>query len=138
MGIPLHYRPFDKEFEFQTSRSSGPGGQHVNKTETRVELRFHVGHSEALSEEEKQKIKEKLSRRINSEGYLQVFAQEYRSQKQNKELAIHRFYHYLEEALKTRKKRIRTKPTKKAVEKRLQGKKVVSQKKATRGKVDYH
>lgn len=138
MGIPLHYRPFDKEFEFQTSRSSGPGGQHVNKTETRVELRFHVDQSEALGEEEKQKIKEKQARRINSEGYLQVFAQEYRSQKQNKELAIRRFYNYLEEALKTRKKRIRTKPTKKAVEKRLQGKKAVSQKKATRGKVDYH
>lgn len=95
-----------------------------------------MDRSEALSIEEKQSIKEKQARRINSEGYLRVFAQEYRSQTRNKELAVRRFYHYLEESLKTRKKRVKTKPSKKAVEKRLQGKKAISKKKALRGRVD--
>ena len=127
---------FEKEFEFQTSRSSGPGGQHVNKTESRVELRFNVDQSELLSEEEKALIREKQGRRINQEGILQVFAQEYKSQKQNKDLAIKRFFHYLGESLKKTKKRVATKPSNKAKEKRLDLKKRQSEKKALRGKID--
>ncbi len=138
MNSPLYTRNFEKEFEFQTSRSSGPGGQHVNKTETRVELRFNVDQSELLSEEEKALIREKQGRRINQEGILQVFAQEYKSQKQNKDLVVKRFYHYLAESLKKTKKRVATKPSKKAKEKRLDLKKRQSEKKALRGKIDKH
>jgi ribosome-associated protein len=133
---PLPYRPFDKEYEFQTSRSGGPGGQHVNKTETKVELRFHVDNSQLLSDEEKEMIKEKQRQRINNDGFLQVFAQEYRSQRQNKELAIKRFFHYLSESLKKKKKRLPTKPSKQAVEKRIKGKKKLGEKKVMRGRVD--
>lgn len=134
---PLKYRPFENEFTIQTSRSGGPGGQNVNKVETKVELRFNVEASQLLSEEEKDKIKEKLKRRITNEGDLQVFAQENRSQQKNKELAKKRFYQYLETALKKKKKRIATKPSKKAKDKRIKAKKKRSEKKATRGKIDY-
>lgn len=134
---PLQKRPFEQEFTLQTSRSGGPGGQNVNKVETKVELRFNVDDSELLSEEEKEKIKEKLKRRITNDGDLQVFAQEYRSQQKNKELAQKRFYQYLESALKKKKKRLATKPSKKAIEKRIQAKKKKSEKKAMRGKINY-
>jgi ribosome-associated protein len=133
---PLAFRPFEKEFEIQTSRSGGPGGQHVNKTETKVELRFHVDRSGLLSEEEKALVKEKQKQRINSDGYMQVFAQEYRSQRQNKDLAVKRFLHFLSESLKKKKKRVSTNPSKQAVEKRLKGKKKHSEKKAMRGKIN--
>ena len=110
--IAIANRPFSREYFFITSRSSGPGGQHVNKTETKVELRFHVEESKLLSETEKQQIKEKLKHKINTEGFLQVFAQEYRSQKRNKELAEKRFLQYLLKALAVQKKRIPVKPSK--------------------------
>lgn len=137
MDKPLNNRPFEEEYEFQTSKSSGPGGQHVNKTETRVELRFHIDSSSLLTNEEKERIKQKLGRRINENGYLQVFAQEYRSQLQNKKMAEKRFYQYLHEALKKRKKRIPTKPSKKSIEKRIHAKKKQSEKKAERARIRY-
>ena len=92
---PLISRPFEKEYIFITARSSGPGGQHVNKTETKVELRFNIENSGLLTDNEKEILKEKLKRRINNEGYLQVFAQEYRSQIRNKQLTEKRFYKYI-------------------------------------------
>lgn len=128
-------RPFSKEYIFFTSRSSGPGGQHVNKTETKVELRFHVEGSHLLSETEKQQIKEKLKHKISSEGFLQVFAQEYRSQKKNKELAEKRFLQYLLKALAVRKKRIPVKPSKIMIEKRLKAKKINAERKVNRTKL---
>lgn len=134
--IALINRPFEKEIEFHTSRSSGPGGQHVNKTETRVELRFHVENSQLLSETEKIRIKEKLKHKINTDGYLQIFAQEYRSQLRNKELAQKRFFQYLLKALAVKKKRIPSKPTKKMIEKRIQRKKHRAEKKILRSKIN--
>ena len=130
-------RPFEREYFFQTSRSSGPGGQHVNKSETKVELRFYVDGSELLSDEEKEVIKSKLANKITVEGFLQIFAQEYRSQLKNKELAEKRFYHYLARALKKKKKRIPTKPSKQAREKRLTKKRQMAEKKARRTKIDF-
>jgi ribosome-associated protein len=135
MLIPFTDRPFEKEYFFNTSRSSGPGGQHVNKTETRVELRFHIDNSDLLSDEEKLTIKYKLKNRINAEGYLQIVVQEYRSQFKNKLLAEQRFFELLIFAMRKTKKRKPTTIPRKAKESRLQAKRIVSEKKMNRGKI---
>jgi ribosome-associated protein len=132
---PLRNRPFESEYLINTSRSSGPGGQHVNKTETRVELRFHIDGSQLLTDEEKELIKEKQKRRINDEGYLMVHAQEHRSQLMNRQLAEKRFFQYLTQSLRRSKKRIATKPSKQSVEKRILAKKIRSEKKSQRAKI---
>lgn len=129
-------RHFEKEFQFFTSRSSGPGGQHVNKTETKVELRFHVENSNILSGDEKELLKEKLKNKINNEGYLQIFAQEYRSQVKNRELTEKRFYQYLSKVLKKKKARVKTKPTIKSMENRIRAKKRIGEKKTKRIRID--
>ncbi len=123
MSGKVRSRPFGKEFRFNTSRSSGPGGQHANKVETSVELRFDVQNSELLNQEEKERLLEKLSSKITKEGELIITAESKRSQVKNKEIAVEKFYTTLEKALKKRKKRKPTKPTKAAKEKRLQKKK---------------
>ncbi len=133
---PIINRPFEKEYNIHTSRSSGPGGQHVNKTETKVELRFHIENSALLTDEEKKILTEKLKRRMNADGYLLVYAQERRSQLMNKRLAEKRFYQYLVQALKPRKKRVPTKPSKQAIEKRITSKKIKADKKIQRAKIE--
>ncbi|HEY4650999.1 MAG TPA: alternative ribosome rescue aminoacyl-tRNA hydrolase ArfB [Pontibacter sp.] len=130
--MEIQERDFEKELQFQASRSGGAGGQNVNKVATKVELRFHVASSEQLTEEEKAMIQEKLAKRINNEGYLQVVCQEERSQLQNKELCIARFYELLRQALTRQKKRKATKPTRASVRQRLESKKKQAQKKANR------
>jgi ribosome-associated protein len=135
MLIPFTERPFDKEYFFNTSRSSGPGGQHINKTETRVELRFHIDNSELLSDDEKQTINYKLKNRINAEGFLQIVVQEYRSQFKNKQLAEKKFFELLILAMRKTKKRRPTAIPKKAKEKRLQSKRIISEKKMNRGRI---
>jgi len=135
MLIPFNERQFEKEYFFNTSRSSGPGGQHINKTETRVELRFHIDNSELLSDDEKLTIKYKLKNRINAEGYLQIVVQEYRSQFKNKQLAEQRFFELLILAMRKTKKRRPTAIPRKAKEKRLLDKRIVSERKMNRGKI---
>lgn len=132
---PLRNRPFESEYQINTSRSSGPGGQHVNKTETKVELRFHINSSKLLTDEEKELIQIKQKRRINDEGYLIVHAQEHRSQLMNRQLAEKRFFQYLTQSLIRRKKRIATKPSKQSIEKRILAKKIRSEKKSQRAKI---
>jgi ribosome-associated protein len=105
----LKDRPFDREFEFRTSRSGGKGGQHVNKTETKVELIFHVAKSQLLSTEEKGVVLNKLSSRINEAGELLLGSSQHRSQLANKEHVVKKFYALLEKALVKEKKRIPTK-----------------------------
>ena len=124
-----HFWP---ELQVQTSRSSGPGGQNVNKVESRVELRWHVATSYLLSDEQKQTIQEKLAGQLTAEGYLLVTAQESRSQLRNKETALQKLHELLQKALHRPKPRRPTRPSRGAVRKRLEEKKRHSEKKANR------
>jgi len=120
------------ELKFRTSRSSGPGGQSVNKVSTKVELLFDVWSSMTLLQRQKEIISEKIKNRINSEGVLQISCRETRSQLKNKEIAMERFFQLLEEALKPIKKRKPTKPSTASKERRLKTKKIKSEKKDKR------
>ncbi len=124
------------EISFRFSRSGGPGGQNVNKLETKVELLFDVANSAGLTEEQKQRILTREKNRIDSEGILSVTAQESRSQSANREAAVEKFIAILAGALAKRKKRIRTRASKASREKRIEGKKRRGRTKQTRGRVD--
>ncbi|MDA3880285.1 MAG: alternative ribosome rescue aminoacyl-tRNA hydrolase ArfB [Prolixibacteraceae bacterium] len=130
----LNSRRFDNEFVFSASRSSGPGGQNVNKVNSKVELRFNVANSSLLSNLEKHKIAERLKNRINSDNELIITAQSERSQLKNKEKAIDKFYQLISMALQKSKNRKPTRPTRSSVEKRLTKKKRLSEKKSLRKK----
>ncbi|SHI35492.1 ribosome-associated protein [Hymenobacter daecheongensis DSM 21074] len=123
---------FLPEVQFQTSRSSGPGGQNVNKVESRVELRWRLAESALLSDEQKQMLLQKLASRLTAEGELLVVAQEDRSQLRNKETALLKFHQLLLKALHKPKARKATKPSKGAVRQRLESKKKHGEKKANR------
>jgi len=125
------------ELTFRTSRSSGAGGQHVNKTETKVEVLFDISASAGLTDEEKLMIQSRLASRINDEGVLQLTSQKSRSQFSNKEDGIERLRVLLEKALIPKVKRKRTKPSKEAIEERLADKKQNAEKKQTRRKPDF-
>jgi ribosome-associated protein len=128
----LMQRHFEQEYFFITSRSSGPGGQNVNKTETKVELRFHIENSTLLNKEEKELLLHRLKLKINAEGFIQIVVQEKRSQLANKQIAIEKFYAFFSIALKKRKKRIAGKPSPASVKRRLITKKYISKKKELR------
>ncbi|MCC2545988.1 aminoacyl-tRNA hydrolase [Hymenobacter sp. BT175] len=128
---------FLPELQFQTSRSSGPGGQNVNKVESRVELRFSVPNSQLLTEEQKQVLLEKLASRLTTENELLVVAQEDRSQLRNREIVLRKFHDLLLKALHKPKARKATRPSKGAVRKRLESKKKQGEKKANRGRLDF-
>ncbi len=124
------------ELRFQVSRAGGPGGQHVNKTSTRVEVRWNVVRSPSLSEEQRERLLRRLGNRIDSRGNLRVAADERRSQLQNREAAVGRLTALVAEALKTPKPRKETKPPRSAIEKRLAAKRQRSALKRDRRQVD--
>ena len=127
---------FLSEITFQTSRSSGPGGQNVNKVESRVELRWHLLDSQLLTEAQKALILEKVAGQLTAEGLLLITAQDERSQFRNKEIALARFHALLLKSLRRPKPRKATKPSKGAVRKRLEGKKIQGEKKANRRRLE--
>jgi ribosome-associated protein len=127
--LKINFRP---ELIFTASRSSGPGGQHVNKVSTKVELRFNILQSRILNEEQKQILLIKLKRKLTSEGELIIISQESRSQIKNRENALEKFYLLIQKVFKPAIKRISTRPTMGSKEKRLEQKKKLSVKKETR------
>lgn len=130
--MDIRDRDFQNEFVFQASRSGGPGGQNVNKVSSKVELRFHIANSALLSDEEKAIITDKLINKINKQGELVLVAQTDRSQLKNKENVIEKFFVLIARALTPRKRRLKTKPTRSSVEKRLESKRVQAKIKVTR------
>jgi ribosome-associated protein len=122
------------EFIFQTSRSGGKGGQHVNTTESKVELAFHVASSAFLKEEQKYLIVHKLKNKIDTEGYLHLYESGDRSQHANKDTLIKKTFKLLAAALIKPKKRVATKPSKAAKRKRVESKIHKSKIKSTRNK----
>ncbi len=120
------------ELLFKAVRSSGVGGQNVNKVSTKVILIWDIVTSKALNTEQKEILSEKLKNRINKEGILQLECDETRSQLKNKEIVKNRLLYLLEHALKKDKKRIATKIPKAVIKKRLNDKKIHSDKKTNR------
>lgn len=126
----------DYEVWFTASRAGGPGGQHVNKTSSKITLHWSPSDSSVFDEHQKRRIARRLVNRINKDGVLSIDASEHRSQHRNKEIAQERFAQLLRSALRTRKKRKRTRPTRGSIERRLKAKRIRSERKKTRAKVD--
>jgi ribosome-associated protein len=123
-----------QELKFKAVRSSGAGGQNVNKVSSKVELTFDLENSNALTELEKNRLLKKLSTKLSKENLLLMQCEETRSQHKNKELVIQKFLETIQLNLVVPKRRKKTKPTRSAIEKRLKSKKRAALKKVNRGK----
>ena len=124
------------ELQFQFARASGPGGQHVNRTESAVELSFDLANSASITPEDRTRALGKLGNYVDSVGTMHVVSQSERSQLRNRELVIARFAELLQQALVVPKKRRPTKPSKAAKAKRMDGKRKTGTIKRGRGKVE--
>ena len=130
LSIPL------SELNFRFSRSGGPGGQHVNRTETRVELLFDVGQSPSLNDEQRQRLLARLGGSLDSEGVLHIVSSLTRSQLDNRADTVARLQVVLRRALHRPRHRVATRPSRSSREQRLHAKRQHSQRKQTRGRVD--
>ena len=126
-----------KELSFKAIRSGGAGGQHVNKVSTKIVLFFDVARSDYLSDEEKEWLINKLYSKLTKENILILNCDESRSQHKNKEIVIERFLQIITNALKIKKPRKKTRPSKASVKKRLDSKKKIGLKKISRKKPDF-
>jgi ribosome-associated protein len=126
----------ESEIIFKAVRSSGKGGQNVNKVSTKAEIYFNIPESEIFSDSEKQKLLKYLKSKLDKNGILKITSQSERTQLLNKNKAILKLKNVIREALKVRKKRIHTSPTEASSEKRLKIKKIISERKSLRGKVN--
>ncbi|WP_372651418.1 alternative ribosome rescue aminoacyl-tRNA hydrolase ArfB [Draconibacterium sp.] len=124
------------ELKISAIRSSGPGGQNVNKVNTKIELRFDLIDTAVFTETQKQKLATKLKNRINSEGVIVLFESSERSQLKNKQQAITKLIELIEKALTPVKRRVKTKPTISSKLKRLEKKKQQATKKQLRQRPD--
>lgn len=122
------------EVLFTTSRSSGPGGQNVNKVNSKVTLKWNIADSSAITQDEKNILLNKLGGKLTSDHVLIVTSQDRRSQLENKEAAIAKLGRLIAGAFVVKKKRKATKPTKASVTKRMESKKQRSEKKEWRQK----
>ncbi|WP_286914500.1 alternative ribosome rescue aminoacyl-tRNA hydrolase ArfB [Flavobacterium sp. UBA4197] len=122
------------ELRYKAVRSSGAGGQNVNKVSSKIQLTFDVSNSSALTDEEKSKVLEKLAARLTKEGVLLLNCDENRSQLKNKEIVTKRFLSLIQESLWVDKERKATKIPHSVIKKRIQSKRNLSQKKDFRKK----
>ena len=125
-----------QELNFKAIRSSGSGGQHVNKVSSKVELSFNVTESLAFNDEQKARLLNKLQHRLTNQGVLILQCDESRSQHKNKALVIQRFLELIDKSLQVPKKRLPTKIPKSVIKKRLKSKRKLSEKKVNRKKPD--
>jgi len=128
----------ENELRFKFVRSSGPGGQKVNKTSSKVQVRWNLDNSLILTEEQKSLVYSRLKNLLTKERDIIIKNDETRSQPQNREKAISRLNKLVNQALKKKKLRKKTKPSKAAKERRLEEKKRISEKKKTRKKIKYY
>lgn len=112
----------ESEVEFAASRSSGPGGQNVNKVSTKVTLSFDLANSPSLTDDIRERLLRKLANRVTNEGVLRVTSDQFRSQDRNRQAAMDRLVNLLSDALRVPRKRVRTKPTVASRERRLEEK----------------
>jgi ribosome-associated protein len=125
----------EAELDFRFSRSSGPGGQHVNRTETRVELVFDLAHTPSLRDDQRARALQRLAPYVDKKGVLHLVSESSRSQLRNREEVVARFQTLLRGALKVPKRRYATAPTRAARERRLESKRQRSASKRRRRRV---
>lgn len=121
-----------KELSFKAVSSSGPGGQHVNKTASKVAISFSIASSKLFTEIEKERLLAKLQQRISAEGILTITCSESRSQHRNKALGIEKLAALLQKSMRVPKSRKKTRPSRNALERRVKSKKNHAIKKANR------
>jgi ribosome-associated protein len=120
------------ELDARATRSSGPGGQHVNRSATRVELLWRPSTSRSLGEADRARVVERLASRVDAAGFVRVVASEFRSQRQNRDAAEQRLAKLVRAALAVPKRRVPTRTPRVAVERRLAEKKLRSERKRLR------
>lgn len=125
------------ELDYRATRAGGPGGQHVNKTSSRIELTWNVESSRAITEEQRSRLRDKLGGRMDAGGSIRIVASDSRSQSQNREEADRRLAELVRRALIVPKKRRKTRPTRSSVEARLRSKREASEKKRERRRQDF-